>query len=154
MIYSIIKHGRQQTPAPQPPPQYTTSGNSCSTCATVCTSSQPVVPPIKPIQPAPMPQLNWSHFKPEFADKPYKDVEVHLIRINDTHVFPEGVKVQQFCLTLVGEVRLRYESLRPIALDWNGYKISFNSNTLKWTILGNNYFMHGDPSISTKMLKH
>ena len=41
----------------------------------------------------------------------------------DTHVFPEGVKVQHFCLTLVGVARLWYGSLRPIALDWNGYKI-------------------------------
>ena len=38
----------------------------------------------------------------------------------DTCVFQEGVKVQRFCLTLVGEARLWYESLRPIAVDWNG----------------------------------
>ena len=38
----------------------------------------------------------------------------------DTHACPEGVKVQKFYLTLVGEARLWYESLRPIALDWNG----------------------------------
>ena len=37
-----------------------------------------------------------------------------------THAFPEGVKVQCFCLTLVGEARLWYESLTPINLDWNG----------------------------------
>ena len=36
----------------------------------------------------------------------------------DTHTFPEGVKVQHFCLTLVGEGRLWYESLRPINVDW------------------------------------
>ena len=29
--------------------------------------AQPVVPPI---QAGPMPQLNWSHFKPEFTGKP------------------------------------------------------------------------------------
>ena len=65
-----------------------------------------------------MPQLNWSHFKPEFAGKPDEDAEAHLLRTNDwmdTHVFPEGVKAQRFCLTLVGEARLWYESLRPIA---------------------------------------
>ena len=38
----------------------------------------------------------------------------------DTHAFPEGVKVQRICLSLVGEARLWYESLSPINLDWNG----------------------------------
>ena len=38
----------------------------------------------------------------------------------NTHAFPEGVKVQHFCLTLVGEARLWYKSLRPINVDWNG----------------------------------
>ena len=53
-----------------------------------------------------MPQLNWSCFKPEFVGKPDEDAEGHLLRNNDwmdTHVLPEGVKVQQFCLTLIGE---------------------------------------------------
>ena len=38
----------------------------------------------------------------------------------DTHEFPDQVKVQRFCLTLVGEARLWYESLRPIncKLGW------------------------------------
>ena len=65
-------------------------------------------------------QLNWSHFKPEFAGKPNDDVEAHLFRTNDTHAFPEGVKVKCFCLTLVGEARLWYISIRPIKsrLDW------------------------------------
>ena len=38
----------------------------------------------------------------------------------DTHAFPEGGKVQRFCLTSVGEARLWYESLRHIVLAWNG----------------------------------
>ena len=41
-----------------------------------------------------MQQLNWSHFKPEFAGKPDEDVEAHLLRTYgwmDTHAFPEGV---------------------------------------------------------------
>ena len=49
--------------------------------------------------------MNWSHFKPEFSGKPDEDVEAHLLRTNDwmtTHDFPEAVKVQRFCLTLVG----------------------------------------------------
>ena len=75
-----------------------------------------------------MPQLNWSHFKPEFAVKPDKDAEAHLIRTNDwmdTHAFPEGVKVQQFCLTLVGKARLCYGSLMPVALGWDGLQNQF-----------------------------
>ena len=55
--------------------------------------------------------------------KPNGNVEAHLLRTNDlvdTHAFPEGVKVQRFCLTLVGEARLWYESLMPIVEDWNG----------------------------------
>ena len=49
----------------------------------------------------------------------------------DTHAFPGGVKVQRFCLTLVGEDRLRYESLRPIALDWNGLQNQFRQQYSK-----------------------
>ena len=36
----------------------------------------------------------------------------------DTHEFPGQVKVQRFCLTLVGEARLWYELVRPINIDW------------------------------------
>ena len=39
----------------------------------------PIVPPIQPFQPTPMPQLNWSHLKPEFAGKPDEDAEAHLL---------------------------------------------------------------------------
>ena len=56
--------------------------------------------------------LNWSHFKPEFYGKPNEEVEAHLLCTTDrmtTHHFVEGVKVQRFCLTLLGEVRLWYQ---------------------------------------------
>ena len=43
----------------------------------------------------------------------------------DTHAFPEGVKVQRFCLSLVGEARLWYELLRPTVLDWNALQSQF-----------------------------
>ena len=92
------------------------------------------VPPNQPISTQPiqqMPQLNWSHFKPESLGKPEEDAEAHLLRMNnwmDTHAFSEGVKVQHFCLTLVGEIRLWYESLRSINVDWIGLKISLGSN--------------------------
>ena len=64
---------------------------------------QPQVPP-QPNQ-LHIPQLNWSHFKPEFSGEPEDDAETHLLRTNDwmeTHALPEVVKVQRFCLTLVG----------------------------------------------------
>ena len=74
-------------------------------------------PPLNPFMPyAPIvpeapqrPQLNWFHFKHEYTGRPDKDAEAHLLRMNDwmdTHEFLEKVKVQIFCLTLVGEARL------------------------------------------------
>ena len=51
-------------------------------------------------------QLNWSHFRPEFTGKPEEDAEAHLLHINDwmnTHIFLGDVRVQRFCLTLVGK---------------------------------------------------
>ena len=80
------------------------------------------VPPAKPRQQA-HGVLNWSHFRPEFSGKPEEDAEAHLLRTNDwmeTHNCPDMVKVQRFCLTLTGKVRLWYESLRPIVIDWQG----------------------------------
>ena len=50
--------------------------------------------------------LNWSNFKPEFSGKPSEDAEAHLLCSNhcmNAHHFVEGVKVQRFCLTLLGE---------------------------------------------------
>ena len=73
------------------------------------------------------PQLNWSHFKPEYADKPEEDAEAHLFRTNDwmdTHNFQDQVKVQRFCLTLVGEARLWYE-------DWKGLQNMFRQQNSK-----------------------
>ena len=50
--------------------------------------------------------LNWSNFKPEFSRKPEEDAEAHLLCSNDwmnAHCFDENIKVQRFCLTLLGE---------------------------------------------------
>ena len=55
-------------------------------------------------------------------------MEAHLLRTNnwmDTHDFQDQVKVQRFCLTLVGEARLWYKSLRPINVDWVGLQNMF-----------------------------
>ena len=85
----------------------------------------PMLPQAPPVQ---VPQLNWSYFKPEFSGQPEEDAEAHLLRTNDwmeTHTFPEIVKVQRFCLTLTGEARLWYETLRPIEVDWTGLQECF-----------------------------
>ena len=65
--------------------------------------------------------LNWSNFKPEFSGKPDEDAEARLLCSIDwlkTHHFVDGVKVQRFSLTLLGEARLWYHSLEPINVDW------------------------------------
>ena len=61
------------------------------------------------------------HFKPEFSGKPEEDVETYFLQTNDwmtTHDFPEAVKVQGFCLTLIGEARNWYATLEPLAMTW------------------------------------
>ena len=65
--------------------------------------------------------INWSNFKPEFSGKPDEDAEAHLLCSNDwinAHHFVNGVKVQRFCLTLLGEARLWFQSLEHINVDW------------------------------------
>ena len=54
--------------------------------------------------------LNCSNFKPEFSGKPDEDAEALLLCSNDwmnAHHFVNGVKVQRFCLTLLGEARFQ-----------------------------------------------
>ena len=95
----------------------------------------------QPELPAPQPQqgqhiinINWSHFKPEFSGKPKEDAEAHLLQTNDwmsAHHFLEGIKVNRFCLTLVGEARLWYESLQPINVDWQGLQNLFRQQYSK-----------------------
>ena len=61
--------------------------------------------------------LNWSTFKPEFSGKPEEDAEAHLLHLNDymeAHHFDAGIRVQRFCITLLGEARLWYHSLEPL----------------------------------------
>ena len=61
--------------------------------------------------------LNWSNFKPEFSGKLEEDAEAHLLLSNDwmeAHHFEEDIRVQRFCLTLLGEARLWYQSLEPL----------------------------------------
>ena len=91
--------------------------------------------PQQPAQPAQkVVHLNWSHFKPEFSGKPHQDAEAHLLFTNDwmnpCH-FIEGVKVQRFCLTMLGEARLWYHSLEPININWQGLQNLFRQQYSK-----------------------
>ena len=64
---------------------------------------------------------NWIGKKPGFSGKPEEDAESHLLSMRDwmeADNFPEGEKVRHFCVTLIGEVRLWYESLAPLDNDW------------------------------------
>ena len=57
------------------------------------------------------------NFKPEYSGKPEEDAEAHLLRSNDwmnAHHFVEDIKVQRFCLTLLGQARLWFQSLEPL----------------------------------------
>ena len=49
----------------------------------------------------------------------------------DTHKFPDQVKVQRFCLALVGEARLWYKSLRLININWEGLQNIFRQQYSK-----------------------
>ena len=50
----------------------------------------------------------------------------------ETHNIPEVTKVQRFCLTLTGEARLWYETLRPIEIDWIGLQVCFRQQYSKF----------------------
>ena len=78
--------------------------------------------------------LNWSYFKSEFSGKPDTDAEAHLLHTNDwmnAHHFNDGVKVQRFSLTLLGEDRLGYQLLEPINVDWQGLQNLFRQQYSK-----------------------
>ena len=98
----------------------------------------PVVPgqPV-PVQPVPIGLVasalqvfhqNWIGKKPEFSGKPEEDAESHLLSSRDwmeAHNFPNEVKVRCFCLTLIGEARLWYESLAPLDDYWTALQNKF-----------------------------
>ena len=96
--------------------------------------------PQPPVQPAPQGQgqqilhLKWSHFKLEFSGKPEEDAEPHLLKTNDwmaAHHFLDHIKVQRFCLTLVGEAGLWCECLTSINVDWPGLQNLFRQQYSK-----------------------
>ena len=100
--------------------------------------------------------LNWSYFRPEFSGKTDEDTEAHLLCTNDwmnAHHSTDGVKVQRFCLTLLDEARLWYQSLEPINVDWQGLQNLFMQQYSKLVTPENNYFTHGDHLISMRIQK-
>ena len=85
--------GPPALPAPQPP-------LAVPPAPPVQLPLPPIQLVVPPIQPIPTQPIQPAHM-------------VTFLRTNDwmdTHAFLEGVKVQHFCLTLVGEARLWYES--------------------------------------------
>ena len=82
--------------------------------------------------------LNWLNLKSKFSGKPEEDAEAHLLHSNvwmDAHHFNEDIKVQRFCLTLLGEARLWYHSLEPLGeTTWAQFQNLFRQRYYK---LGN-----------------
>ena len=71
----------------------------------------------------------------------------HILKTNDwmeTHNFPDDTKVRRFCLTLTGEARLWYESIRPIEMDWDALQECFRSNISNLAVQENSIFTCGD----------
>ena len=90
-------------------------------------------------------QLRWSHFKPDFSGKPEEDVVAHLLRTNawmTMHDFSGDQKVRRFCLTLLGEARLWYETLnaQQQQLDWAGLQEHFRQQYSKFGNTREQYF--------------
>ena len=82
--------------------------------------------------------INWSNFKPEFSGKPEEDAEAHPLCSNDwmhAHHFNENIKVQRFCVTLLGVARLWFHSLEP--LDDTTWPQLQNLFRQKYSKLGN-----------------
>ena len=92
-----------------------------------------------------------------FSGKPEEDVEAHLLNSNywmHAHHFNEDIKVQRFCLTLLGEARLWFQSLEPLDdTIWPQLQNLFRQKYSNWAIHVSNCFMHGDHSILTKTLR-
>ena len=71
-----------------------------------------------------------------------------------THDFPEAVKVQRFCLTLVGEAKNWYATLEPLTMTWPE-----SQNLFRWqnSKIGNMreqlFHMLGGHSIMMRMWK-
>ena len=108
-------------PAPNPPPAPIQAAQAAQAAQVSQVSQAPQAQQaLQDPQGQQLVHLNWSYFKPEFSGKPEEDAEAHLLCTNDwmnAHHFINCVKVQRFCLSLLGETRLWYQSLDPINAD-------------------------------------
>ena len=83
----------------------------------------------------------------------------HLLKTNnwmETHNFPDDTKVRRFCLTLIGEARLWYESLRPIDMDWDALQECFRQQYSKFGSSREQYIiacLYAKPHINNKEAK-
>ena len=72
-----------------------------------------------------------------------EDAVAHLLKTNDwmdMHNFAEHTKVRRFCLTLTGEARLWYESIRPKEMDWEALQECFRHQYSKFGSSREQYF--------------
>ena len=86
-------------------------------------------------------------FQAWITGKPEEDAEAHLLRTNDwmrIHKFDEDMKVQRFCLTLLGEARLWYKALSPIANDWPALQNAFRWQYSKLGNTQDNIYTSGE----------
>ena len=75
--------------------------------------------------------------------KTVEDAEAHLLTTNDwmdTHKFPNDQKVRRFCLTLTGEARLWYETIRNVTLEWPVMQEHFRQQYSKFGNTREQYF--------------
>ena len=70
-----------------------------------------------------------------------------------TNNFPDDVKVQRFCLTLIGEARLWYEYMRLIENDWQQLQALFRQHYSKIGTMREQWFHVWRSSTMMKMLK-
>ena len=86
--------------------------------------------------------INWSSCKPEFSGKSETDAEALLLWPKDwmnAHHFIDDVKVQRFCLTLLAEARLWFQSLEPLNNTWPQLQNLFRQ---RYSKLGNTTISH------------
>ena len=117
----------QGVPAPPPLHPSRSSGTTSPTGSTGTTSSTSSTK-------TSIVHLIWSKSEPEFSGKPDEDAEAHLLHTNDwmnAHHFVEVVRVQRFCLTLLGEARLWYHSLETINVNLQGLQNLFRQQYSK-----------------------
>ena len=147
-VQNPVQYPANQNQAQVPAGQIPTQGPAVQIPVQIPAQVGQNIPIQLPVQPVPvqlapagivvpLPQIidqNWIGKKPEFSGKPEEDAESHFLSTRDwmeAHNFPEGDKVRHFCLMLIGEARLWYESLAPLDDDWPTLQNKFRWQYLK-----------------------